>query len=209
MIIGEIERYLESIGAKFASFDKPNHYGPMDKHFISIKMSNGDVVIFEIEPTDDSEQSCKLTIYNDINGSKMKSYSNNRCTADIVFQKIKKYEKYMKCSDKLSLTESDIKMMVEESFKRILSESFDSYMGTNHSNIAHIINLISNKLSGMDGVRVSDTYTNNDRVVIEMRPNFGNEGRVMKIMSDLGYSYYSSTGGVSSRIFLVFKRNKK
>lgn len=209
VIIEEIEKYLENIGAKFVTFDKPNSYGDYNKHFISVKMSNGDVVIFEISPNDKNEESFKLTIYNDVNGSKMKTYSNNNCNWDVIFQKIKKYETYMERNNTLSLNELDLKTMVENVLNKVLSESFDAYVGTNRPQVSHAISLINNKLSGMKGVRVSDSYTNNDRVVIEMVPNSGNEHKVMDIMSELGYKYYSSNGGVSSRVMLIFKRPRK
>jgi hypothetical protein len=95
--------------------------------------------------------------------------------------------------------------LVTECFEKLLKEVIGSYNGHFGMDNKHSIERVADALSKFDDAMISDTYTNNNRIVIEFKPNSTHINQVIDMMKEYGYRYYSMNS-TTSKTLVVFKR---
>ena len=106
----------------------------------------------------------------------------------------------------ITISESQLRKLVEECFNNILEESLGSYVGHLSSDVKHAINMVSNAISKFKDVRILDEYTTNDRIVIAFDLHSFNVDKVIDIVKAYGYKY-DTCSMTSTKKMIVFKRN--
>lgn len=105
----------------------------------------------------------------------------------------------------ISLNENDIKQVVSECIKNIISEAPGSYFQPIMTKNENIMDQIANKISLLDGVSIVPMYSNNEKITVSIK-NYAVENEVYEIMAKFGYKYLATAGGTDSGKTVVFKK---
>lgn len=131
-----IEKYLSDNNVDYFAYER---YGVNERnpyHLINISLNDGTDVLFKISfnynSTDiNDEMRYRLSIYNDLSGKTMKTYSNSNLCYEDILRKVMRYKdkfkviggnKIIKESGVICICDSDIKSMVSECVMRLLTE---------------------------------------------------------------------------------------
>jgi len=131
-----IEKYLSDNNVDYFAYER---YGVDERnpyHLINIPLDDGTDVLFKISFNYNStdvydETKYRLSIYNDLSGRMVKSYSNNNLSANDILRKVMRYkdrfkiiggDETIKESVAIGICGGDIRSMVGECVKRLLNE---------------------------------------------------------------------------------------
>jgi len=137
LIHKEIEKYLNSLGVEFTSFEYGIQDGSGTHNIIEINLNDGTLVKFEIWPNQHATEVANelryhFAIYNDVSGEILKTYVNNNANGETVLSKVMKYKDRFKIKGNagtVTLNESKLKNIIKECIASVLSEEYDYING--------------------------------------------------------------------------------
>ena len=131
-----IEKYLSDNNVDYFAYERYSNDERNPYHLINILLNDGTDVLFKISfnynSTDiNDEMRYRLSIYNDLSGRMMKTYSNSNLGYEDILRKVMRYKDRFKIIDGneiikesgvIGICNSDIRSMVGECVRRLLTE---------------------------------------------------------------------------------------